>query len=60
MTEQLSSVMKEAGFIWDPARGYARWTHLATGVTALRQPYLSDEQWGKHQQQKIEEARRGK
>lgn len=51
------NAMEMAGFIWDPShQGYARWTHRKTGVTALRQPYMTDAQWEEHKIKKIEEA----
>jgi hypothetical protein len=53
--------MEAAGFIWDPShQGYARWTHTKSGVTALRQPLMSDQQWEEHKLQKIAEASRDK
>lgn len=52
--------MNKAGFEWDPShQGYARWTHAKTGVTALRQPYMSDQQWEAHKRQKAQEASGG-
>jgi len=52
--------MTAAGFEWDPAQGlardYVRWSHFRKGVTALRQPYMSDEQWEQHKVEKIAEA----
>lgn len=49
--------MEAAGFVWDPARGsYPRWAHARTGVTALRQPYMSDEQRAAHRLEKLAEA----
>lgn len=52
--------MRAAGFMWDPShQGYPRWTHTKTGVTALRQPYMTDQQWVEHKQKKVEEASRG-
>ncbi|MDR5726276.1 MAG: hypothetical protein RB191_02285 [Terriglobia bacterium] len=57
-TGQVSSEqMRAAGFEWDPShQGYARWTHMGTGVTALRQPYMDEKEWAAHQRAKIEEA----
>jgi len=53
----MEAEMNAAGFTWDPShQGYARWTHMTAGVTALRQPYMSDQQWDEHQQKKIAEA----
>ena len=48
--------MQRAGFRWDPAHGYPRWTH-PSGVTALRQPYMNDQQWIDHCAAKIAEAK---
>ena len=47
------------GFEWDPTfNGRARWTHTATGITALRQPFMTEAQWLKHTNEKIKEAER--
>lgn len=55
--EQETARMQQAGFIWDPShQGYARWTHTPTGVTALRQPYMTDQQWNEHKGKKCVEA----
>ncbi len=48
--------MLAKGFIWDPARGHARWTLFPTkehpmGITVLRAPYMDEAQW---EQAKIE------
>lgn len=52
--------MEAAGFQWDPAHRlsgtYARWTHTKKGTTALRQPFMTDEQWDEHRAQKILES----
>ena len=49
--------MMSAGFQWDPPwNGYPRWTHFATGVTALRQPYMTEQQWQEHKEKKVLEA----
>jgi hypothetical protein len=54
--------MNAAGFQWDPAHRlsgtFARWTHTKKGTTALRQPYMTDEQWDAHRAEKIEESAR--
>lgn len=51
--------MEAAGFEWDPARGYARWTHMKVGVTALRELWMTrDVDWDKHRARKILEASR--
>lgn len=49
--------MEAAGFKDDPPwQGYNRWTHVGTGITALRQPYMTDQQWQMHKEEKIREA----
>ncbi len=51
--------MQAAGFKWDPAHnGYPRWTHFSTSVTALRQPYMTEQQWQIHKEEKVLEAQR--
>ena len=52
--------MDAAGFTWDPtepwAGAYPRWTHFDKNITALRQPYMTDQQWESQKATKIEEA----
>lgn len=51
--------MRTHGFEWDPTcNGRERWTHKETRVTALRQPFMGEEQWLKHRNEKIREAER--
>lgn len=46
--------MKQEGFTWDPTGlGRERWTHFATEVTCLREPYMTDEQWEAEQRRCI-------
>ena len=49
--------MLQAGFHWDPICGRARWTHARTGITALRQPYMTEVQWREHKVAKLRAAR---
>ena len=58
MTQQEETAqMKAAGFEWDPSwQGYPRWTHGKVGTTALRQPYMTDQQWDAHRAAKIAEV----
>lgn len=58
MTTDTEVDMKAAGFEWDPShQGYPRWTHTKTGITALRQPYMTDQQWEAHKRVKVAEAK---
>lgn len=46
--------MKAAGFTYDTTgSGLPRWTHKPTSTTAVRQPYMTDEQWAEHRANKI-------
>jgi len=48
--------MQAAGFTWDPARGYERWTHFGKDITCLRQPFMDDDRWDREKSEAIQRA----
>lgn len=53
----LARTMRQSGFHWDPTgMGQARWTHFVLGITCLRQPFMSEDQWETEQKRCAELA----